>query len=529
MRGRARHRVTWSVSALTLLGAAMLAPPAQARALSAAVHPDAPFTLSISGIDRDGTAVSVPASVYSQSGESFLSGGNSVSVPAGNYVVAAPIWRPADGSTQTLVASEVHVSGDTNVTLDAQGAVPMAASLIAPGTTAGPQTVELCLAAGGDVNAVAGFLVQTPGTVFVQPMTGKGLRTVYQTFWQGPGTLYDVAEAFSGGIPTGMFVHANPAAMAKVHVQLRAEENVTPLRAVLATYDKCGTTTEPVTSLPAGYTDFRTPGEWSTDLNFGPKPSKIQRDLFKDAVYKGAHQYSDIFDSAAAGPGAVFPVIDGSTIEYSPGNLFSDPVVRVSFDCEGRASIRLSRSATTVKKSNLTFCGKTTVFSAHVIKKTFYDLNVNGQRFNPSGKVPAGALLSPKVSLNWRFPFAPVRHHLINVQAAPVTVTRFVPQGLSFHNDSPGGTTTQVRCFVLRGGGEPVATPRYRLKRVAFQASFNDGANWHPLAATLHGSFWVVKVHNPPSGFVSLRSIVTDVHGDSTTETILRAYLTPAG
>ncbi len=218
-------------------------------------------------------------------------------------------------------------------------------------------------------------------------------------------------------------------------------------------------------------------------------------------------------------------MIEGSTIEYGPGNLFSDPAVRLGFDCEGKASIRLSRSGTTVKKSNLKFCGKTTDFTAHVTKKTWYALNVNAQRFNPSGSLPAGVLLSPKVSVAWRFRFAPVKHHPINAQAAPVTVTRFVPQGLGFANDASGGATTQVRCFIVRGGGEPVATPRYRLAKLKFQASFDDGVVWHTLPATLHGAFWLVKVHNPAQGFVSLRSVVTDAHGDSTTETILRAYL----
>ncbi len=303
MRGVARYPIIWSVSALTLIGTVMAAQPAAARALSTATsHPAAPFTLSVSGIDRDGTHLSVSASVYSQAGVSFLSGGSSVKVPAGNYIVAAPIWRPADGSTQTLVAAKVQVTGNKHVTLDAQGAFPVVATLIAPGATQGAQTVELCLGAGGNDNSVTGFLVESPGTVFVKPMTGKGLRTVYQTFWQGTGTLYDVAGAFSGGIPAGLTIHAQPSAMAKVHVQLRSNENVTPLRAVLATYDECGTTTEPVTSVPADYTDFRTPGDWNTNLNFGAKLINVQRDLFSDAVYKSGHNYSDTFGSAAAGP-----------------------------------------------------------------------------------------------------------------------------------------------------------------------------------------------------------------------------------
>jgi hypothetical protein len=31
-------------------------------------------------------------------------------------------------------------------------------------------------------------------------------------------------------------------------------------------------------------------------------------------------------------------------------------------------------------------------------------------------------------------------------------------------------------------------------------------------------------VHDPASGYVALRSVVTDTRGDSTTETIYRAY-----
>jgi hypothetical protein len=31
-------------------------------------------------------------------------------------------------------------------------------------------------------------------------------------------------------------------------------------------------------------------------------------------------------------------------------------------------------------------------------------------------------------------------------------------------------------------------------------------------------------VHDPATGFVSLRSVVTDVHGDRTEQTVYRAY-----
>jgi hypothetical protein len=54
--------------------------------------------------------------------------------------------------------------------------------------------------------------------------------------------------------------------------------------------------------------------------------------------------------------------------------------------------------------------------------------------------------------------------------------------------------------------------------------SFNDGASWHQVAVSRHGGNWLAVVHDPGSGFVALRSIVTDSHGDSTTQTIYRAY-----
>jgi hypothetical protein len=35
-----------------------------------------------------------------------------------------------------------------------------------------------------------------------------------------------------------------------------------------------------------------------------------------------------------------------------------------------------------------------------------------------------------------------------------------------------------------------------------------------------HGSTWLTVVHDPASGYVALRSVVTDSHGDSTAQSI---------
>ena len=44
------------------------------------------------------------------------------------------------------------------------------------------------------------------------------------------------------------------------------------------------------------------------------------------------------------------------------------------------------------------------------------------------------------------------------------------------------------------------------------------------MLATRRGSHWTATVHDPASGFVSLRSIAVSEKGDSTVQTIYNAY-----
>jgi hypothetical protein len=534
MPGSTRLLFLGSVAALAVGLAAGSVAAGAGPAAARDTHPAALFTLKISGIDRDGTPVTPVAYVESTSGTSYLNGGTSVKVPAGEYVVGAAIWRAADGNSQTLVADQVHVTGNTHVTLSAKGAVAVQASLSATGVSQSAQTIGLCVGKGIEENELAGYLVGSlgsPGVAYVKPMSSKALTTVYQTYWQNPaapntGPFYEVAGAFKGGIPAHPVYHASPASMAKVTEQLRSRENVTPLRAVIETYDGCGTTTLNFTP-PTTYTDYRTPGDWSTNLNYGTS-SAVQRDIWTSRDYRAGHSYREVFGSAVAGPSPDYAETEDSSIVYSPVNQFADPQVKVGFDCEGRATVTLTRGKTQVAKQKLTFCGSSDVFSKQVKKTGWYTLTAAASRWNPSGSLP-NVLLSSQVTLAWHFKFAPVTGHPINAEAEPVTVSRFVPQGLTAANEAPRGSTTSIKVYVLRGGGQPVATPRYKLRTPKFQVSFDGGTTWQTQAATWHGGYWVIQVANPQSGglFVSLRSTQADAHGDSTTETILRAYAVP--
>ncbi len=508
---------------------------ASSAVAGAQVHPAArEYTLTIKGIDRAGKKVAIEPVVFgATSGKDYLTYLSAVSVPAGNYVVAAAIGDPGQNDG-TLVAAMVRVRSSRTVTLSAVKAVAVTATMsgLPAGLMQANQQAMLCVRAGRSYVPVAGLLVvptlvngdAAPGTVYVKPMTGKGLRFVYQTYFGLPSALYEEAGAYQNGMPAKPAYSQSVAALANVTVQLQANENATPLRNVFTHYDGCGSLALPEESLPVSYTDYRTPGSWQTQLNFGPSKGDINRELVQSGSYVGGHSYTDALGGAVAGPGADFPDIDGTTVAFAPHEIFGDPLGTLSTDCEGQGRVTLARSTSTVRSRKVSFCGKTTRFSASPPGTGWYTLTASFARTHPHGN-----LLSTAVSLSWHFRYAPVRGHAVNVEAAPVTVTEFRPAGLGMSDDTQGAPTTTIKILLLRGGGGPVHTPRYRLTTVQVQASFNDGHSWHTLALTAESGYWLASVANPAApGFVDLRSIVTDAHGDKTVETVTRAYLVDA-
>jgi hypothetical protein len=106
----------------------------------------------------------------------------------------------------------------------------------------------------------------------------------------------------------------------------------------------------------------------------------------------------------------------------------------------------------------------------------------------------------------------------------PVTVTTYEPRGLSMSNQAQPAATTTVPFQIVRNGWVGGRTRQYPFRIVRVLASLNGGNNWQQVKVSRHGRNWLAVVHDPASGYVALRSIVTDSHGDSTTETIYRAY-----
>jgi hypothetical protein len=106
----------------------------------------------------------------------------------------------------------------------------------------------------------------------------------------------------------------------------------------------------------------------------------------------------------------------------------------------------------------------------------------------------------------------------------PVTATRYLPQGLNQENQASQGPATRIDVRVLRAA-EPGWTSRsFPLRTVRVQASFDGGKVWHAVRLAARGNHWVALVPAAHAGYVALRSTVTDARGDSTVQTIDRAY-----
>jgi hypothetical protein len=72
----------------------------------------------------------------------------------------------------------------------------------------------------------------------------------------------------------------------------------------------------------------------------------------------------------------------------------------------------------------------------------------------------------------------------------------------------------------------PAGAPQAPITSITVRASFDDGRTWHPLTLRADGQGkWTTTV-TPPHGaaFVSLSASLTDAAGNSTRQTVIRAY-----
>lgn len=243
-------------------------------------------------------------------------------------------------------------------------------------------------------------------------------------------------------------------------------------------------------------------------------------------AYSGGRTYDDRWNAAVLGPGLVGPPSDDRTAASSPADRaavarYGDRIVaRVPMytDQNGHpggsrtdtASTTLYRDGVQVGRSAESGAGEFEVPPGSAT----YRLVTSATRSSVSD-------LSTRVSASWTFRSG---HAAPAGELLPVTVVRFAPQ-VDAHNRSAGGTLLlPLRVEAPNGAGLDQSGTRVRT--VAVRASYDDGHTWVRARMVRRGTDRWVAVLSVPSGgaYVSLRARVVDLSGNTSEQTITRAY-----
>jgi hypothetical protein len=512
----------WLVAALAAGGlAAGVSVPARAAQVpptGAAAHAAGKtFTIRIVAIDRFGKRVTTEPVVLQGTNNLVSAGSQTVRLAAGHYIVGSAIETPASGSAQlseTMIAKTVTVSRSTTITLDARTGRLLTVAFSAPGAHQVFQGGALCDGIGAGA-MLAGVYDDPAGTTYVGSVP-KGVQMFYQSRWQtNTGTIYDLAGAAAPGSKAAPHFRDSVSKLAKVHLQLRTGASPAgPGSGFLLDH---GANCEPggdvlQVAAPWAATDYMQAGSWTTDVGIGA------RTLYWSGAVKAGRSYTVALGTAVYGPwpsvnGTLVPDLNGRQLAFLPAGLFSDPVAQDTVSCAASIESVLRRGTSTLRRSHAGGCSSNEL-TRTLPRSGWYQLQVTGTQ---------PTRLSSKVTLNWHF-YAKLGPQQSWPVALPVTLTEFRADGLSLLNAAAAGARAKVVVRVVKAAYPDSPSPVNRLKSVRLEASFDGGATWHALALRRTGASWTAAVRDPASGYVSLRSIVVNTAGDSSTQTVYKAY-----
>jgi hypothetical protein len=509
-------------------------------------------TITFTGTDRNGHAVP-PANLAASAGAINLTTGKltlarassagvvSVTVPAGRYDLSAGLVTSLPGAAHhnvTLIDDpEVSVTHDLAVTFDARRGVPISATLdrhegdewivgALTETVAGISYILWApsLPGEGGIYAVPtprvtdrpyAFLAQMQLDNSVPGPNGPGLATVG----------YSLKFPTAGRIPARLEYRVHDSSLATVRQDLRqqgkpmtlVDEIRLPLSAAFAAFSKfTGFALGTEFYLPPGaaVTEYLSPGSWETlsAVFYGP-PTGYQPGWQEEepaVSYRAGHSYTDSWGSAALGVASASTrlgdVITPDVLPDSasaPGHLDAD---LTSAGLSG--TITLRRGATVLGTGPVTNQPSFTVPAA----SARYTLSVTTRRSVP------WSTLGTAAQATWTFRSG----HVAGASAAlPLWDVR-ISGAFDSLDRAPAG-----RPFRLTVAPDlPAGAPQARITSIAVAASFDNGTTWQRLILHRAGcGRWSTTV-SPPAGsaFVSLSASLTDAAGNSTRQTVIRAY-----
>jgi hypothetical protein len=510
------------ISAAGALLIAPLAVAAQALPASAATG-----KLLVTTLDRNGHSVTANITVstdlrYPGGLPTWTTSGKSISIADGQYAVLAGIEQTVNGATVgTLAQATVTVSGTgtTRVTLDARKGRLIKVTLDGK-PVSDYIDARVCLGS----SPAQQELFESPGGLYVVPSTSSLYSFAYLA--QGQGAV--VTAMTPSGIPGNPGGAWTSAQLAKVTLNVRSNEQLgsstsTELQPTLPSDVawNCGAElgSQMASDSPPFNRNWRvSPGYWSVRTDDFLNSADIGG-YNSDQHFVAGHSYSDTYYAAARAPRAdTYTLIWRHSIDFTPPS-FTDPYG------QGSQSYTLNHLdlslnghfLASAKLDSYARSAATTDFQPTISTAGWYTLTDTATP-DPGVALPA-TLLSPKATLAWRFYASPGW-----AQEAAGFWTSFAPGGLSMTNSARPGSQTTVIVRPFRDSSNPnVPVPSDSVTKL--QAWWSaDGAHWHLLTVRHDSRGWYVTVPNPANGAVSLRAQVTGSHGDTSTETIYKAY-----
>jgi len=485
---------------------------------SAAQQAASKVTITVVGIDRTGNQTAIQSSVVPLGGNGIPSSGPTYRIAPGTYTIGASVPTMAGGNTvsDTIVIRRVDVTASQTIKLDARGSKLVSVWL--DGKNLGSPTM-----AGGCIRGGVGVIYPSGAPrLYVKPVSVANAGFEWTARAPGTGTTaYDLAGGSKAGLPSNPVYRISSSQLVPTVIQVKAG----PVPDTAATWTTSVTASDGCSLpggsgsvvLPASVTDYRTPGSWRTAVDTNRSPGTYDCSYtWADQTYLAGHHYTITFDSAARGPSQAVPVVVGKLLSFDPGPgyQFSDPHHH-GYEYCNTVTVTLSREGRVVKSRRFTGYGGPVTDFAATVRSGWYVLSVNAKQSEPHQAMP-GTLLSPRTSLRWRFK--------IGQGAVPVAVMSFLPLRLNMANKAAPGSVTTIKAwptqnqYTFRPGKLSAA------KKFSAQFSYDEGKTWHAAHVVRHQGYWMIQVRNPKSGYVSIRSTTVNDAGDSSVQTIYRAY-----
>jgi hypothetical protein len=497
---------------LAVAAAAAVVTTGVISAAQAATHK---VTIDIVGISRTGTKVAVQSTVVPLAGNALPSSGPKYSVTPGTYFIGASVPTYSSGTlvSQTIVERRLRVTRSGTIRLDAHGGKPVSVWL--DGRDLGSPGM-----AGGCIRGGIGVVYPYPPApqLYLQPVRAEGLGFDWTVETAGPsGSYYDLAGGTNNSLPSNPVYRVHSSGLAKVVMQARAGAVPDQTAGVSTTATLSDSCSLPGLQIPAqipfAVVDYRTPGLWRTAVTTQHDLGLTTcSDTWTSGRYAARRSYLVSFENAAHGPSTAVPYVAGPSLDFDPNHQFIDPLT-TGYEYCNVTNVRLSSGGHLLK--NESFTNSVRGFSARVRAGRSYTLNVSAVQTAPHEAMPAG-LLSPKTTLTWRFK--------ARQGPVPVAVLAFLPLGLNIDNFARRASLTYVRAWPTQDNYQFAPGPASAAQAFIAEASSNDGKTWRKVRAVRHKGFWLLAVRNPKSGFVSLRATVVSSSGDTSIETIYRAY-----